>query len=194
MPWILVILAIVLIVLFYYLARSRSGPREALPPEDNVPQTFDFEEQEGIAAPTRRRLRIVAPPQTRRGKRQQVRIELKPLPALGETKPPPEKRIDEILAVVVNPMVYAAETGEPLETFDPPLTVTISYKKQDAARTTMNNGVPQLSIVTVYESDKGLRFEKLATQVTPDADGNGGTLTADLYTLAPNDPLCVGKP
>jgi len=194
MPWLVILVAIVLFALFYFLARSRGGLREPPTLEDNVPQTFEFQEQESIAAPTHRNLRIIAPQQNSRGKRQKVRIELKPLPALGEMKPPPEKRIDEILAVVSNPAVYAAETGEQLETFDPPFTVTLTYKKQDAARTELLNGAPQLSIITVYESEKGLRFERLATKVSPNPDGDGGTLTANLTTLAPNDPLCIGKP
>ena len=194
MPWIAVIALLALVVLFYYFWHSRQDG--ALTPinQDNAPQTFNFEADQGIAALSRRKLRIEAPGQIARGKRQPVRIERKPLPALEDLKPPPEKKIDALLVAVINPVVFAAQTGEPLVTFDPPLTVTIYYDKADAEKTKSDNGLPRLSIVSAYESADGWKFEKLPTVVKANADGNGGTLVAQLWTLEPNDPLWVGMP
>ncbi len=191
MPWLVVIIFIVLGALAYYFWRSQNRLRTPSEGEP-MPQTFDFDEQEGRV---RRKLRVIAAEQTVAGKRQKVRIELRALPDVTNLKPPPEKQIDALLSVVINPVVYASETGESLTTFNPPLTVTVHYKKQDAEMTTESkDGTPQLSLVSAYESDDGWRFEKLPTTVTPNSGGNGGTLTAQLSTLEPGDPLWVGKP
>lgn len=195
MPWFVVILFVVLAIVAYYFWRSQNERLRAPSSEDEMSQTFDFPEQAGAVALNRRTLRIIAPTQIVRGKKQKIRVELAPLPAIGVLKPPPEKGIDALLALVVNPMVLAQDTGDALTAFDPPLTITVQYKKEDAAETsTDEKGIPKLSIVCGYEAEDGWRFEKLPTTVTPDAKGNGGTLTAQLKTLAPKDPLWVGKP
>src|SRR5258708_7216420 len=149
MPWLAIIAFIVIVILFYYFWRSRNENAK-VPTEDNMPQSFDFERQDGAIVLNRRKITFVAAQQHVRGKPQKLRIELKPLPDLSQLKPPPEKKIDALLTTVVNPVVYAAETGEQISTFDPPLIVTVHYQQEDAALTTVtSDGVPQLSIVTV---------------------------------------------
>ncbi|MBI4674378.1 MAG: hypothetical protein HY741_22265 [Chloroflexi bacterium] len=195
MPWLAIVAFVVFVIVVYYFWHSQNEGVGAPPSEDNVAQTFDYEEQDGAAALVRRKLRVVVPAQKGKGKPQKVRIDLKRLPALDSLKPPPEKHIDALLAVVINPVIFASESGEQLTTFDPPLTITIHYEEQDAALTTnSSDGVPQLSIVTVYESSDGWRFEKLQTTVSPNPNGNGGTLTAQVTTLEPDDPFCMGMP
>ncbi len=194
MPWIALILFGALVLAFYFFWRSRNQGVGTLPTEDTMPQAFSFDE-DGARALASRKFAIVAARQWNKGKRQKVRVELKPLPTFDNLKPPPEKQIDALLAAVANPIVYADETGEQLSTFDPPLTITIHYKNQDAAKTKSSaDGVPQLSIVSAYQSPDGWRFEKLPTIVTPNSNGEGGTLVAQLKTLEPTDPLFVGAP
>lgn len=195
MPWIALGAFIVLAIVFYYFWRSRNARTETPQMEDNVPQSFDFEAAEELTALVRRKTNIVAATQSVKGKRQKLRIELKPVPAVSELKPPPEKKIDLLLDVALNPAVYAAETGDEVSTFDPPLTVTIYYNQEDVKATTLSsNGAPQLSIVSAYPSPTGWRFEKLPTTVAPNPNGDGGTLTTQVTTLEPNDPFCIGKP
>jgi hypothetical protein len=195
MPWFIVIIAVVLVVIFYYLSRAQAPRAPERSADENAPQTFDFQAGQELRAVVQRDTRILVPPQWVRDRRQKLRIELQSLPAIGQLKPPPEKKIDALLAAVINPTMYAEETGEPLTNFDPPLTLSISYTSEDAAETTIGkDGAPQLSIVTAYQSPEGWRFERLGTTVTPNRDGEGGTLTAEVTTLEPADPFTIGKP
>ena len=108
MPWFIVILFVVLAIVAYYFWRTQNERLRAPSSEDEMPQTFDFPEQDGVAALNRRALRIVAQTQFVQGKKQKIRMELAPLPAVGDLKPPKEKKIDALLALVVNPLAAYA--------------------------------------------------------------------------------------
>ena len=188
----LVIVVFVLLVLFAIGQRSQRNsttPGDAITSED----TFEFEEDSENVTPTaRRKTKIVAP--TQRAAKGKLQIRALPLPGLAGATPPPEKGIDAILVNVLNPSARFASDDAQVFDFDPPLTLVVRYKAEDEKATTLKNGTPQLSLATVYQSDKGWRFERLDTSVQPDADGNGGTLTAYLKTLHPNDPVVMCRP
>jgi len=192
-PVVLFVLVVFLVlVLIVLLAMRKPGGTGRTDIEE---QTFEFQpDTDQSAAPfVGRRVRIVAPSQMLNGAPRKLQINLLPLPKLNAMgAPPPEKHIDALVALALNPQVRDVERNEDLVNFAPPLRVTVYYSEADAQATTLENGAPQLSIVTAYESDGSWRYERLETVVTP-AEG-GGTLDANLSTLQPDDPIAMGRP
>lgn len=192
--WIVIII-VVLIAIYYFWSRLQP-PKPGTPRiNDEQPDVFEFDPDTDQLAPIiRRKVRFVAPPQNMRGGKQRVTITPDKLPSTQGAEPPAAKNIS-LDVMVIEPQVQLAETNEYVYDFDPPLELTIFYKKEDAAKTTLDdNGVPRLSIITGYHSPDGWKFERLSTTVTPDPQTEGGTLTAQVSTLHPQDPAWVGHP
>jgi hypothetical protein len=189
----LVIVVFVLLVLAALWARTQSrtgSPDGPVIPDD----TFDFDEDSDQIAPTaRRKTHIVAPAQDTPDGKRRLDITANALPNLTGVTPPPEKNIDAILVTVLNPSVRFLDSDIEVNDFAPPLTLVVDYKAEDAEATTTEGGKPRLSLAAVYQSNEGWRFERLNTDVTPYAEG-GGTLTASLGTLQPNDPVVMCRP
>jgi hypothetical protein len=95
---------------------------------------------------------------------------------------------------VLNPRVTASGTTTELYDFSPPLQVQVWYKAEDTKDADFEDGKPKLSISTAYQADGGWRFQRWDTDVTPDAEGGGGVLDAEVGSLAPLDPLLVTRP
>jgi hypothetical protein len=190
----LVLVVFVLLVLFAVAQRIQKNgdtPGEPIIADD----AFDFEEDtENISPTVRRKTRIVAPVQSAGGGKRKLTIRPMPLQNLTGVTPPPEKGIDAILVTVLNPSARFVDSETEVYNFDPPLTLMVSYKPEDQAATSSQNGTPQLSLATVYQSEKGWRFERLPTTVRPNSTNEGGTLIASLKTLQPNDPVVMCRP
>ena len=136
---------------------------------------------------------ITAPVQERQGAQRALKIQAAPLPNLSRVKPNGAKGIEQVIAVVMNPVVYA-DDDTPINDFKPPLEVSVQFTKADVKKTALDaKGVPQLSLAVVYSSDDGWKWERLKTRVTLDASG-GGTLSAKLRTLRPQDPIVMCRP
>lgn len=128
------------------------------------------------------------------GTPRQLAIQLAALPKLSDLKPNGAKGIEQVLAVVLNPVVRTQEENREVIEFDPQLTVTVQYTQADADATTQDaKGVPKLSLALVYESQGQQKWERLKTRVTPSSSG-GGTLEAKIKTLQPADPIVVCRP
>lgn len=197
-PFILLALAIALLVIFYFLFRRL--PAGATNPDGNggtsKDEMFSFDPQrDGIKPVSRRKVTVTAPAQTIGGKKHKLRVEAKELPTLAEIQVPKGKGIDALIVLVIDDRVLFADSDQEVYEFNPPLTYTIEYTKEDAAAAPKDgNGAPRLSIVTGYPADNGWKFERLDTQVEPNTATGGGTLTAKLSKLYPKDPKWIGQP
>lgn len=192
----IILLVIVVFVLFVLVALgARMQYREDSPDSPvNLDATFEFDEDSEQLSPTaRRKTSIFAPAQDSPGGKRKLDITAMPLPDLTGATPPAEKGIDALLVTVLNPSVRFADSDLAVNDFSPALTLIVDYKPEDAMATTMENGIPRLSLATVYQSEDGWRFERLDTEVKPNVEG-GGTLTALLNTLQPNDPVVFCRP
>lgn len=194
MPFIIVLLAVVLIALFYYLSRRQS--READSPE--VPDTFDFEpDTESLTPTVLRRVHVEAPVQTFDGVKRRVSVEANPFPpGVDQVDIPSGKGIDALLTPVWEPVVHRVDNNAEVNDFSDELSITIYYSPKEVAATELDAfGRPLLSIVSGYRDAYGVwRLERLATDVQPDPGTGGGTLNAKLKTLHPNDPQWIGRP
>lgn len=194
MPFIIVLLAVVLIVLFYFLSRRQS--READAPD--APDTFDFEpDTESLTPTVLRRVHVEAPVQTLSGVKQRVYVEANPFPlGVDEVNIPGGKGIDALLTLVWEPVVRRLDNRAEVNDFSDELSITIYYSPKEVAATELDAlGRPRLSIVSGYRDANGVwRLERLATDVIPDPGTGGGRLNAKLKTLHPNDPQWIGRP
>ncbi len=149
--------------------------------------SFDFDSsQPGMAGLVNGRLTITAPAQ----KGNDVTINAQLLPPAPDSPPPAGKGINRLIRMVIHPRVTDKQTGLVLTTFDPPLTLTVTYTADDLAGVSNGpDGNPQLFLVTFYSDGSAWRWQKLATTV----DSTQMTLTATLTTLTPADPVGVGN-
>jgi hypothetical protein len=193
----LILLVLVIFAVLVIIVLGQRAQRGGQVPDDSTftEETFEFpEDAESLKPTARRNTSIVAPMQSTASGMRKLAISALPLPDLSSAIPPPEKGIDAILVTVLNPDVRFADTDAEVYDFDPVLRVTVNYKPEDRDATTMEDGKPRLSLATVFESEGGWRFERLATAVVPDAEGGGGTLSALLETLQPDDPVVMCRP
>lgn len=191
-----VIVLFFLVALFFVFRQNNEEEKVNNGKPDSQNVVFEFEQdREGFVATARRRIRFVMPPQKNLAARQRITIQLEPLPKLDQLEIPSGKGIEALQLLIANPVARMSETYQQVYDFDPPLSVTVYYTKEDTAETTFHpDGTPRLSIVSGYESQEGWRFERLDTRVQADKETGGGTLTAELRTLHPNDPLWTGRP
>lgn len=192
----ILLLAIVIFVVLVAIAlwRTQQGTNrvDIVTP---TTQEFEFDEDtQNITRMTMRKIRITAPPQTREGKQYNLNVVPQPLPNTQNVVIPEGKNLDALVTPVLNPRVEYADNVQELYIFDPPLTVRINYDKQDADAAQSVDGVPQLSIVTGYNTADGWKLERLATTVIPDSETGGGICTALLSNLQPADPIFLGRP
>jgi hypothetical protein len=195
-PFILIGIAIVLLVIFYFLFRRTP---EVPPPGgkgSTDEETFVFDpKQEATRAFVRRKVTVTAPAQIVGGVKHNLTVEADSLPALPEMEIPKEKGIDALVVLVINDRVHLADADQEIYEFDPPLTYVIEYTKEDTASAPANlDGTPRLSIVTGYRADDGWKFERLPTTVQPNSETGGGTLTAQIANMHPKDPKWIGNP
>jgi hypothetical protein len=158
--------------------------------------TFDFEPTGQLfRALVTRHVTIEAPLQKVNGKHQELTVTPRPLP-LRKPKPPAKKGIEKVVRMVIDPLVQIKDTGEVLNKFDPPLTITIHFTSQDAdAARDPETGKPKLSIICYYRAgNKDYRWQKLKTKMSSRKPYNEGTLTATLSELLPDDPMGMGFP
>lgn len=142
-----------------------------------------------------RRVAITAAMQHHEGEKQKVTVDAAPMPDMSKVVPKAGKGIEQVLAVVMNPMIRVESTGRELIKFEPPLEVTVWYTEAEVNATTMDeNGRPRLSLLLAWEDNADWKWERLKTHVEPDASGKQGTLSAKIHTLHPNDPLIIGRP
>jgi hypothetical protein len=194
MPFLVVFIAVLLIVLFYFLSKRQS--RQADSPED--PDTFDFEPDTQSVTPTvLRKVRVVAPVQTFGDTKQRVYVQANPFPpGVDQVNIPSGKGIDALLTLVIEPVVRRLDNDAEVNDFSDELSLTIYYTAKEVAATELDSfGRPMLSIVSGYRDESEVwRLERLDTRVTPDPNTGGGTLTAKLKTLHPKDPQWIGRP
>jgi|GEM_PF-2658431 hypothetical protein len=195
-PFILIGIAIVLLVIFYFLFRRTP---EVPPPGGKGSadeDTFVFDPtQEAARAFARRKVTVIAPAQMMDGIQRRLVVEADSLPTLPAMEIPKEKGIDALGVLVINDRVRLADSDQEVYEFDPPLTYVIEYTKEDAASAPTNlDGTPRLSIVTGYHAEDGWKFERLPTTLQPDSATGGGTLTAQIANMHPKDPKWIGNP
>ncbi len=138
-----------------------------------------------MAGRVRGTVTITAPLQ----KGNEIAIDAQPLPPDPDAPPPAGKGIKRLIRTAIHPQVTDKTTGAALTTFDPPLTLTVSYSADDLTGVSNGpDGNPQLFLVTFYNAGDTWRWQKLETTVDPVQQ----TLTATLATLTPLDPVGVG--
>lgn len=195
-PFILLGIAFGLLVIFYFLFRRApaSGPDET--GKSTEQDTFTFDPQSDTLKPvSRRKVTVTAPAQTIAGVKRRLRVEAKDLPSLEDIQAPEGKGILKLLVLLIDDRVMLADTDEEIYEFDPPLTYAVEYTQEDAAAAPKNaDGTPTLSIVTGYPAEDGWKFERLDTKVESNPATGGGTLTAEQWTMHPQDPKWVGIP
>lgn len=181
------LVAIAAAILYFFRLRSSTPPR----PDRLGSDTFTFTPEPTDAVPlVKRKVTIVAPPQTTAKGSARVKITAQPLPADPPAPPPAGKGIERLITTVINPSVTNADTGAALSDFDPPFSVTIEYTDADAEAGGAKDGRPRLSLVTFYQAQDGWRWERLTTEV----DAERRQLKAQLRTLQPKDPFGIGAP
>lgn len=195
-PFLFLGIAIVLLVIFYFLFRRRPG--KTVNPNENGgtdEDMFVFDpQQEAVKLQARRKVSVNVP-QTVNGVRRKLVVEANTLPTLPDLQVPAGKGIDKLLVLVIDDRIRTRDTKEDVYQFDSPVTYTIEYTKEDAAATTMNaDGTPRLSIVAGWQVGDVWKFQRLQTTVTPNPKTGGGTLTARVKNLQPADPKWIGIP
>ncbi|MDL1896092.1 hypothetical protein FBQ82_07455 [Anaerolineae bacterium CFX7] len=186
--FLIVIAALILGLVAYWFSQRQRSPTPSNGGSNSESSVFEFEsDRSGVAIPlTPRKLRLVVPNQRERRLEVQALPWPSNVPSVLEKKEQPSARV---VTRVLNPLIRSSD-GSEIIVFDPPLTLTVFYTKEDADQASKSeNGVPQLSLFTYYEAD-GIRWERLKTQVDPSAM----TLTATLTTLNPQDPILIGIP
>jgi hypothetical protein len=190
---IVVVIAVVLVILYLF----RRGASETKPsgsggetkPGSNT-FTFAPSDEKGGVPLVKRRVTILARDQIVRGQVRKLVVDALPLPADPSQPPPKGKDIDRLVTSVIHPRVRYEDSREILSDFDPPLTISITYDKADAEMSGEIEGKPRLSIVTFYQEGDVWRWQKLRTEV----DAERMTITANLQTLTPKDPVGMGHP
>lgn len=194
-PFVLLGIAFGLLVVFYFLFRRK--PAQSPGQDDKLAEqdVFIFDPaREQIKPLSRRKVTVMAPAQTVAGVKRKLRVEAKNLPTI-DVQVPQGKGIDALLVLVIDDRVMLADSDQELFEFNPPLTYSIEYTKEDAEGVSKNvDGTPKLSIVTGYRADDGWKFERLNTKVEPNSATGGGTLTAELANMHPKDPKWIGNP
>lgn len=196
MPFTVVFIAVVLIVIFYFLSRRQRPVPNPPGVSETESDTYEFAPDDQSLSPVAGRIvRVVAPAQMIGGAKRRLQVIPRPLSGVGEASVPAGKNF-ALITLVLNPEVQRLDNGDPVSDFPDPLTLTFYYTARDAAATDKNaDGSPQLSIISGYLSkNDGWRMERLDTTVTPDPNTGGGTLEAKLDTLYPNDPQWIGRP
>ncbi len=144
--------------------------------------------------PVGRHVHVHAPDQQDRTKKtHKLEIQAQPLPAEPDfnnasVKPPVHKGITRLIRTVIHPKAtYADDPNFAPLTFDPPLTLTVYYTPDDLKNLPAG---AQLALITYYKEDQNniWHWEKLPTTV----DTTNQTLTAQVATLNPLDPVGVG--
>src|ERR1051325_4213007 len=106
----ILLLIIVFFIVLVLIVLMAGGRRRSAPPPTDA-DTFDFNQDNDSAIPlVRRTTRIVAPVQQINGSPRHLSISATPLPNMDGVQPPPEKGIDSIFAVILNPRVFIAGT------------------------------------------------------------------------------------
>jgi len=184
------LIAILAIVILVY--RNARKEVKKIEHESEEPKTHTFQAGHNHVS---RQVSFVADVQHHQGAKRKVMIEAAPMPDMSTAVPSPEKGIDQVLALVMNPVVRLADTKEEMWKFEPPLQVKVTYTEADVNATTPDEqGKPKLSLVLVYQEDAAWKWERLKTHVEPDASKKQGTLSAKIHTLRPKDPLVIGRP
>jgi hypothetical protein len=178
----ILLFVLVVFMLLVFLALLSRRPKEEIKMAENNEQTFTFAAN---GETVMRDVTIIVPEQIVENVPRKVEIDLLALPDLGNVEIPPEKKIDEIVAVVIHPQVRLLDPDQVVYTFKPPLRVTIRYQAADAP--------PPLSITTVWNDAGQWRFEPRPTEVTAEGQ-EGGTLYTTIENLQPADPLAVTRP
>ncbi len=144
--------------------------------------------------PVSRRVHVHAPDQQDANKKaHRIHIHPQPLPADPDlndanVRPPVQKGITRLIRTVIHPKVtYADDPNFIPLTFDPPLTLTVYYTPDDLKNLPAG---AQLALITYYKEDGSNKWhwQKLPTTV----DTTNQTLTAQVATLNPLDPVGVG--
>jgi len=119
-------------------------------------------------------------------------FEALPLPTDMPTAPPPGKGFTKVVTLLIEPKVTIG--GNEVTNFDTPLTVTVDFTAQDAAAVGRGgDGKPKLRIGSAYKQGNAWKWQILPTTVTcTNKECTEGTLTAQLTTLHPGDPLFEG--
>lgn len=196
-PILIIVLVIFLVlVLLAVTTRNRSNGTNGQPASDPNATTYDFDvDTEGVIPTVGRRVRIQAPGQNVNGAMRKLDITAMPLPRVGELTLPPEKGIQSLDILVLNPSARIAGTNQELYVFDPPLTVSVELTPEDMQYSQTEISLPRTrSIITGYESESGWRFERLPTTMSANNATGGVTLTAQVNTLNPKDPMWAGRP
>ncbi|HZQ09366.1 MAG TPA: hypothetical protein VFD70_22500 [Anaerolineae bacterium] len=184
------IAALVLIIIIYRYTRKEVHQIENRLEAGSTQHRF-----EPGRAYVERQVEINAPPQHHQGARRKIAIEAAPLPDLRGVAPEKEKGIEEIITVIINPIVRFEDSRAEVYQFEPPLDVTVQYTEADVKATTLDEqGIPKLSLIVAYQASDGWKWERLKTRVNPSLPGGAGTLHAKLHTLRPKDPIAMGRP
>ncbi len=166
-----------LVIAFLYYLRRRAeeeGGGQAIGPKGTNSFIFDPN--------VTRRVEVNAPDQNGHP----LRVEADPPGEVPDTPPPPGKGIQALVVPVITPRVIDLVTQQELTYFDPPLTFVVHYRDQDVGP----DGDPaQLFLGVYYRAKEGWRWQKLDT----DVNANAKTLTAQIRTLMPSDPVGVMK-
>jgi hypothetical protein len=118
-----------------------------------------------------------------------------PLPSETLPMPPAGKGIKKIVRLVIEPHVRVEKNNAAVYHFDPPLVVTMEFTAEDAQVVARGpDSKPQLSIISCWKDGNAWHWERLKTTVACSGTCETGTLTAEIKTLRPNDPLCEGEP
>ncbi len=150
----------------------------------------------------KRKVTIIAPPQTINEEKYAVVVEALPLPADPPSAPPDGKGIKQLIAGVIHPEVHTKEGSKTLSDFDPPLLVRIEFTPDDgnAVPPPGLDGLPHLSLITFYpvraaSPTKGdnWRWQKLEPEDDYQRFYERNTLTGKLSTLTPADPIGIGE-
>lgn len=195
-PIIILILVVFAVLVGVAILWSRRSPKAESPMDETLTEIFEFTPDEQGAVPTiARRTRIVAPGQRVNNATQKIRVIAQPLPQINNLVIPAEKGIDSLDILLINPVVRLADSDQELNEFDPPLTVTVWLDKQDMTAGKLTaDGAPAMSLITGYQAADGWKFERLSTERSFNPETGGGTLSAQIRTLTPKDPVWAGFP
>ncbi len=169
-----------LIGIIVYLLRNRQEPASLSTFQEPVPSstTFYFDPKN-----VTRRVLIVVPAQ----ERGLLNIDALPLEPEPTAEIPAAKGFKSVDVAVINPRITLQGSREPVTFFSPPLTITVYYADTDIA---VAGGVENLKLVTYYRDERTnmWRWQDLGAKLDPERM----TLTAELYTLVPKDPVGIG--
>jgi hypothetical protein len=192
MDWILILLLGIVAVVALVVLALRFTKKEVKQiehaHETTSPHTF-----EAGKAQVERQVTINPRDQHHQGAHRKIKVESASPADLSNVKPNGANGIEQVLAVVMRPVVRYADSGQDISQFEPPLDITVRFTDADVKATTLDaNGLPRLSLGAVYPADGDWKWQRLKTHVSK--DGDGGTLQAKLHSLHPDESLIICAP